>query len=491
MKFPKKIRLSNSIRFYIILMVVLSGVIPSVLLSVTMMSSFRKEAIHSDMSNMLGRASILADQLSTENYLEDASIRTEDQLKLLGAFYDGRLLVVDSDYKVVYDTFYLDNDKTVISAAVFHALSGEEYTAYDSKSKVIGIAVPILASSGDGVNGALLVTFSVSDLSDTIGQVRKVLVFMVMGIVALILLLAVNGSRKLMQPFNEMSKSIDEMQMGYGENHLQVVNYVETKKMADAFNSMLARIKAVDDSRKDFVANVSHELKTPLASVKVLADSLVEQEDVPKEVYQDFMQDITKEIDRENNIINDLLSLVKMDQGQGALNIKSVNINEILEQTISRIRPLMDRRGIQLVYENLRPVTAEVDESKMMQVFTNLIENAVKYNKDNGWIHVTLNSDNQYFYLKVEDSGIGIPEESLDRVFDRFYRVDKSHSREIGGTGLGLSIVRNIVLLHRGAIQVDSTEGKGSTFSVRIPLNYADKDKEKDAAGNAGKGEHS
>ncbi len=182
------------------------------------------------------------------------------------------------------------------------------------------------------------------------------------------------------------------------------------------------------------------------------------------------MIDITHEIDRENNIINDLLALVKNDQGQAALDIKSRNINELVEQTLKRLKPIIDLHNIELVYEKFRPVTAEIDEGKMSRVFTNLVENAIKYNRDGGWIHVTLNSDQQYFYFKVEDSGVGIPQEAVEHIFERFYRVDKSHSREIGGTGLGLAIVRSTVLLHRGAIRVDSTEGKGSTFTMRIPL---------------------
>ena len=122
--------------------------------------------------------------------------------------------------------------------------------------------------------------------------------------------------------------------------------------------------------------------------------------------------------------------------------------------------------------ETFRPVTAEIDEVKLTLAITNLVENAIKYNRENGWVHVTLNADYQYFYVKVEDSGIGIPEDSLEHIYERFYRVDKSHSREIGGTGLGLAIARSAVVMHRGAIKVFSQPSEGTTFTVRIPLNY-------------------
>ena len=242
--------------------------------------------------------------------------------------------------------------------------------------------------------------------------------------------------------------------------------------MSESFNQLFGRMKTIDDSRQEFVSNVSHELKTPLTSMKVLADSINAMEDAPVELYKEFMEDITNEIERENKIITDLLSLVKMDKSAADLNISSININEMLELILKRLRPIAEKQNIELVLETFRPVTAEIDEVKLTLAITNLVENAIKYNRENGWVHVTLNADYQYFYVKVEDSGIGIPEDSLEHIYERFYRVDKSHSREIGGTGLGLAITRNAVLMHRGAIKAYSTEGEGTIFTVRIPLNY-------------------
>ena len=235
---------------------------------------------------------------------------------------------------------------------------------------------------------------------------------------------------------------------------------------------MLGRMRVVDQSRQEFVSNVSHELKTPITSMKVLADSLLAQEDVPVELYKEFMGDIAEEIERENKIINDLLSLVKMDKTSANLNIKSENINELLERILKRLRPIAKQHNIEVVFESFRPVVAEIDEVKMSLALSNLVENAIKYNKENGWVHVSLNADHKYFYVKVADSGIGIPKQDTENIFERFYRVDKSHSREIGGTGLGLAITRNAIIMHRGAIKVYSEEGEGTTFTVRVPLTY-------------------
>ena len=158
-------------------------------------------------------------------------------------------------------------------------------------------------------------------------------------------------------------------------------------------------MKVLDDSRQEFVSNVSHELKTPLTSMKVLADSINSMEDAPIELYKEFMGDIGNEVDRETKIINDLLSLVKMDKAAGDLNITNININELLEQILKRLRPIADKQKVELVLESFRPVSADVDEVKITLAFTNLIENAIKYNKEDGWVHVSLNADHQYFYL--------------------------------------------------------------------------------------------
>ena len=182
------------------------------------------------------------------------------------------------------------------------------------------------------------------------------------------------------------------------------------------------------------------------------------------------MTDIANEIERENKIINDLLSLVKMDKKAADLNIDLIDINDLVELILKRLRPIARKQGIEIIYESIRPVTAEVDEVKLTQALSNLVENAVKYNKPQGWVRVTLDADHQFFSVEVSDSGIGIPAEALEHIYERFYRVDKSHSREIGGTGLGLAITRSAVLMHRGSIKVSSEEEKGTTFTVKIPL---------------------
>ena len=296
---------------------------------------------------------------------------------------------------------------------------------------------------------------------------------MIIGLVMIFLtIVAVFTADRVVRPLHQIAATIENVSAGYSDDVLHVDTFTETKSISEAINKMMGRLKLLDDSREEFVSNVSHELKTPMTSMKVLADSLLEQENLPVEMYQEFMGDIAKEIDRENKIITDLLSLVKMDKKGQTLNIESININELLEQILKRLKPIAEKKNVEIVMESFRPVTAEIDETKLSLAISNLVENAVKYNHDNGWVHVSLNADHKFFYVKVEDSGIGIPKEDQAHVFERFFRVDKSHSREIGGTGLGLAIARNAVIAHRGAIKVFSEEGEGTTFTVRIPLIY-------------------
>jgi signal transduction histidine kinase len=259
---------------------------------------------------------------------------------------------------------------------------------------------------------------------------------------------------------------------GHQENRLSEEGFREFYQMAVFFNKITDRFKELENSRQEFVSNVSHELKTPITSMKILADSLLMQENVPVELYEEFMGDIVHEIDRENQIITDLLDLVRMDKASGDLNIAPANINDLLEQLLKRITPIAEKQGITIHLETMRQVTAEVDVGKLSLACNNIIENAVKYNNPGGHVNVYLNADHKFFYIRVRDDGVGIPEDCQERIFERFYRVDKARSRETGGTGLGLAISRKVVLLHKGSIRVHSKEGEGTTFIIRIPLNY-------------------
>lgn len=417
---------------------------------------------------------IINNQLTACGYMDNPGSEVMDaELLQFSNIYDGRVLIIDSSLQIIKDTYLLEEGKTVVSAEVIRGFQGMGTINYSRRHKYVEVTAPVKEADGT-ISGVILVSASVDSLlriRDTL-QTKGMLIQLALA--AVIVVLSVVASVVLVKPLGKITHSMEDLSKGDVEEIVSVSDYTETKAISDAYNNMIRRIRKQEDSRQEFVSNVSHELKTPLTSMKVLADSINSMPDAPKELYQEFMEDITNEIERETKIINDLLSLVKMDKSAAGLNVSSVNINELLEQILKRLQPIADKQKVELVLESFRPVTAEVDEVKITLAITNLVENAIKYNRNDGegWVHVSLNADHQYFYLKVEDSGIGIPEESLDHIYERFYRVDKSHSREIGGTGLGLAITRNSILMHRGAIKVHSVMGEGTTFDVRIPLNY-------------------
>ncbi len=416
---------------------------------------------------------IINNQLTACGYMDNPGSEVMDaELLQFSNIYDGRVLIIDSSLQIIKDTYLLEEGKTVVSAEVIRGFQGMGTTNYSRRHKYVEVTAPVKEADGT-ISGVILVSASVDSLlriRDTL-QTKGMLIQLALA--AVIVVLSVAASVVLVKPLGKITHSMEDLSKGDVEEIVSVSDYTETKAISDAYNNMIRRIRKQEDSRQEFVSNVSHELKTPLTSMKVLADSLTMQGDqVPVELYREFMEDIAAEIDRENKIINDLLSLVKMDKKNADLNIQSININDLLELILKRLRPIAAKSDIELVFESFRPVVAEVDEVKLTLALSNLIENAIKYNVESGWVHVSLNADHKFFYVKVADSGIGIPEEDQERIFERFYRVDKSHSREIGGTGLGLAITRNAILMHRGAIKVYSKPGEGTTFTVRVPLAY-------------------
>ncbi len=475
MKSKKKLRnFFKSLRFRLVIAFVIFGMLPGIALRIGLLRGYESQAVSNRSIDILSQAKILSDQIANNGYLEDVTNESiNSKLELICNIYDGRILVVDNTFHIIKDTYDLDTSKIIISEEVATSFQGQESSKYDAVNRYIQLTLPIRDVESQEILGVLLVSVSTDNVRDSVAYLRNIALIIQLSAAILIVVFAIFVSNRFAKPFRKMTKSIEEIQIGYGEDMLMIDDFTETEEISANINAMLKNMKVLDESRQEFVSNVSHELKTPLTSMKVLADSLIGQEGAPVELYQEFMSDIASEIDRENKIITDLLSLVKMDKAADSINISTVNVNESLELIMKRLMPIAEKQNIELVLESFRPVTAEIDETKMSLALTNLIENAIKYNdKPDGWVHVSLNADHQYFYVKVEDNGIGIPEDSLDHIYERFYRVDKSHSREIGGTGLGLAITRNVILMHRGAIKAFSTEGEGTIFTVRIPLKY-------------------
>ncbi len=463
----------KSMRVHSLFALFLIGILPILFFTWEIVNTYNTTAFEQRQSALLSQGSSLANLLLSSGYFTDSSSEEANtELYRVTGIYEGRILVIDSNLNILKDTYGIEDGNIIISEDVIKCLRGTSSIYQNKQDNYIEMTVPITHNTTKEIMGVLLMNFSTKNIHTITTMLYQKASVLFLTTAILIFVYAFFYSGVFTKPFISLKKAIGHLTEGYMDEEVTVGGFYEVKQISNSLNQMLLRIKNLESSRQEFVSNVSHELKTPLTSVKVLADSLLMQENVPSELYREFLVDIAEEIERENKIINDLLSLVKLDKTASDMNITSIKINELLELVLKRLRPIAKKNNIELIYESFRPVIAEVDEVKLSLALSNLIENAIKYNVEDGWVRVSLNADHKYFYVKVSDSGIGIPEEAQDFIFDRFYRVDKTRSRESGGTGLGLSITKNAVHMHRGAIKVYSKENEGTTFTVRVPINY-------------------
>ena len=466
--------MGRSLRSDLFLIICLVGILPSTILCFVFLDNYEKQAVGSRISQVSDQCLVISDHLFSSGYLDGSGDGTavDSELAQLSTLYDGRVMLIGSDLKIVKDTYSLSEGKYMISPEVVRGLLGESISTYDGEDHYIEVVTPISGGEGSGVIGVMSTSVSTAEIDSVFNDLKKKCTLILMAMAAVVIGIAVYEVARILRQFRKLSEQIENIKEGFGEEEVEAFTYRETKKINDDFNQVLLRMKNLDESRSEFVANVSHELKTPITSIKILAESLTSQEDVPNELYREFMNDIVNEVDREDKIINDLLSLVKMDRSGVNLQIDRCDIDLMIEGIIKRLTPIADKAKVELIFETVRPVIAEVDETKLSLALTNIIENGIKYNHEGGTVRITLDSEPMMFTVSVEDTGIGIPEEDLQNIFERFYRVDKSHSREIGGTGLGLAIARAAVHMHKGAIRAESRQGEGSRFDIKIPLSY-------------------
>lgn len=464
-----------SMKVPLFLLFLLVGFFPMYILGKVTDQSFRQTQLDSRVIEVQNQCLIISNKMSRVGYMnEDSRDSTVDvELDTIADIFNGRIVVVNRNFKVIKDTFRLAEGRTHVAEEIIRCFQGESSNRLEREKHYFALAVPVYDNTEEkNIDGVLVATASTENLIGMAERVSEKAAFFQLMAWWVLVLVAIVLVMILMRPFGKLQNVLNRVAEGNLDQVIEEDTYKETRQISLAVQNTMTKLKTVDQSREEFVSNVSHELKTPITSIRVLADSLMGMEEVPVELYREFMTDISDEIDRESKIIDDLLSLVKMDKAVAELNVAQLDINVLVQQIMKRLRPIARKRNIELIYESIREVTADVDEVKLSLAINNLIENAIKYNVEDGWVRVTLDADHKFFYIKVADSGIGIPEEFQEHVFERFYRVDKARSRETGGTGLGLAITRKVILMHHGAVRLASKEGEGSTFTVRIPLNY-------------------
>ena len=464
MKKHKHISIRSYILITVLIMVALSlsgASAVSFILVKTRLELSRIRSLEADCENLA--ESLQKDSL--ENVSSDEmGLRVDD----LADFKSGRIMVVSRNYKVLRDSQGDVGGELIINSNLMNVMIGKQDRYIKNKNANVIIIVPV--KSEDRITGAIIASASMEELYSHLNSEFIVISIIVLLIFIVDIIVCTRIARSATGDLEDINDQMAHTSQGNLQEKMPSQKFAETQMLVENYNNILTRLATIDQTRSEFVSNVSHELKTPITSMKVLAESITQNEGASAEDYKEFMTDIVDEIDRETKIINDLLTLVKTDSQNNEMNFEEHSINEMMETIIKTVRPLANQRNINLSYESYRDVMADIDQVKLALAISNLVENAVKYNVENGWIRCSLNEDHKYFYIKVADSGVGIPDDAKDKVFDRFYRVDKARSRDTGGTGLGLSITRSIINAHRGTIKLYSEAGKGTTFTVRIPL---------------------
>lgn len=469
--FKKKKSYFLSLRWILLASYVGVGIIPLLLIAGTFVHSVQGYFIEERKKELLSQANVISGQITSHNYMSDKETRDELEETILemSQRYEFRILVLDSSCFVIYDTAYTEMGKTVLIPEVIEALENKDVARVQDNGMIYAVAS---ISGNNNRDGVVLISADMQDVSDTVDDIAQKGRLILAGLVIIVIIMMFIMSRIFTEPIKRMIKVIQKMSEGHFEQRIQVNSKVhnEVVDLALACNQMTDQLEKVESTRQQFVSNVSHELKTPLSSIKVLSESILLQEGVPQEMYIEFLHDINSEVDRMTAIINDLLTLVKLDQKEIPLNFKETDLGEMVEEIIKRLLPLAQVKNIQINYEKGKEISAMVDGMKLMLAVANLVENAIKYTPENGKVEVSLDGDHQNVFISVSDTGIGIPDEEVGRIFERFYRVDKTRDRETGGTGLGLSITHSTIMMHNGSIKVNSKEDEGTTILVRIPI---------------------
>ena len=410
-----------------------------------------------------------------------------DMLEENAASMDGRVMLIDNDGKIQYDTFQvLCGQRTEVDEAL-RVLAGNAAEAYGIHAPGRAVVEEMSGESGadyvaysvhemtgfQGRIGVVLYVSRVQSLMDSLDTVRVRLLKVFVMIAVATLVVAMFLSRVLTNPITAVSRTMKKMGKGDLSVRVPVRGSGELRELAENYNTMAAQLESLDKTRNQFVSNASHELKTPLATMKIMLESMIYQPDMPAEVRSDFMKDINHEIDRLTGIVTDLLVLTRMDN-RDEMKRETVNISELTLETIHLLTPAAEQKAQKLTEDVQEGLSLYGDRSKLSQILYNLTDNAIKYTPEEGTVHVSLKQENGCVIWRVKDNGIGIPKEDQEHIFERFYRVDKARGRETGGTGLGLSIVRQMVKLHDGTISVYSEPGQGSEFVVMFPQEGAE-----------------
>ena len=438
--------LFRSLRARIFIIILVVGIVPSVLMRYGIVENYEERAVDNRITTVQNQLMILANHLISNNYLtnyrsEDQTYRTSKEvinaeLDMLSNLYEGRVMIINGNFEIIKDTYGISEGKTIISEEVIKCFQGENTAHYDADNGYIELTTPIVDStaqtdknaSAAAVKGVMLTSISSESISSTMVELsRKALILetlMIMGIVALAIVLSV----ALTKPFNRVTEAINEVREGYSDESISVPGYVETSHIVDAFNQLLKRMKALDDSRQEFVANVSHELKTPMTSMMVMTE-LLRDETVTEETRREFMRTIRSQLERMEWLLNALLKMSKLDAGTVRFHPESIRAGELIRRAAEHLLIPMELKGQEFKIEAGEELFAECDAAWTAEALSNVIKNCMEHTPEGGRITVSCQERGLYFQITVEDNGEGISPEELPHIFERFYKGKNSGRR--------------------------------------------------------------
>ena len=445
-----------------------------VFLNIYSASNTRELMFQAKYASMQDKIQVIASSFETADTL---SAETVDQvISVLGDINVSRLLITDGEAKVLYDSSVRQNavGQYALLEAVVQALGGSDvfHCAYHAGALQSFAAVPIM-SRATPIGCVYVMDFD-AEQGEIIENLERNILrgswILLGGIVACSAIFSVVSSKRM----RKILMSMRLVREGEYSHKIQMRGDDEYTTLATEFNKLTDRLQESEATQRQFVSDASHELKTPLASIKLLSDSIL-QNDMDADTMREFVSDIGNESDRLTRMTQKLLTLSKAD-AQTTCEHEVVDLGETVRRVFRMLVPLADRTQIQLTASLDRGCYVLSMEDDAYQIIFNLVENGIKYNHAGGSVHVTVRHTQDEAELLVEDTGMGIPQDAIEHIFERFYRVDKARSRQAGGSGLGLSIVHELVERNFGTIEVSSKEGEGTNFTVRMPYFELEED---------------
>ncbi len=386
-----------------------------------------------------------------------------------------RILLLDRDSRVVFDSASAQTarGKYIAVPDIASVLSGESTTREIEEDGKAYLQVTVPVYSGSRIVGVLLRKTSMEEVYTLFEHLRfRLLVIGVSGIL-IIGLFGIFISAIFTVPLSKLTGQIKEMSETDARKLENIRGGHEISELVSAFNLMVERIDDMDNRRQEFVSNASHELKTPLSSIKLISDSLLQNPETDRETVNEFLTDMNEQVDRLTRIVNKLLSLTKLDSSTDETEIfafSTVNLQVLVQNAVHALSPLAQEKNILIETHLPDSIFLRVDADKIWEAVYNILDNSIKYTPEDGRVYAELYRDEKNVYITISDNGIGMAETEFNKIFDRFYRVDKARARETGGTGLGLSIALSAVELHGGYIEVESREDEGSLFRIILPV---------------------